>query len=212
MIVDPAEGKLTPCLPGAVFIAVEGIDGVGKSTVIARASEELRERGYRLHVTSEPSGSMIGSLIRELLRGDQEVPHPGIYALLFVADRMYHYYGEVGPMLNAGYIVISERYMESTLAYQGAMGLPMDWLLELHRLLPRPHATIVLDAPVEVAMARLRNRTRLERFEDAQFLNRAREILLGRAREMSYPIIDASKDVETVAMELVKHVLALLTT
>jgi len=192
-----------------MFIAIEGIDGVGKSTVIARSRDELARRGYKLYLTSEPSNSRIGVLIREwLLRGGSEVPHPGIYALLFVADRMHHYYSEVEPMSRAGYIVVSERYMESTIAYQGAMGLPMDWLLELHRFLPRPHLTIVLDAPVEVVVRRLRSRGILERFEDPEFLEKVREILLRRAREMGYPVIDASRSIEETSRELVEYMMA----
>ncbi|MCG2895014.1 MAG: dTMP kinase, partial [Vulcanisaeta sp.] len=125
-----------------MFIAIEGIDGSGKSTVISRLRDRLVDRGFRVHVTSEPSQSPIGRLIRDwLLKQNADVAHPSVFALLFVADRVQHYYGEVKPMLDRGYLVISERYMESTLAYQGAMGLPMDWLIELHRFVPRPDLT-----------------------------------------------------------------------
>ncbi|MCG2863431.1 MAG: dTMP kinase [Vulcanisaeta sp.] len=194
-----------------MFIAIEGIDGSGKSTVISRLRDRLVDRGFRVHVTSEPSQSPIGRLIRDwLLKQNANVAHPSVFALLFVADRVQHYYGEVKPMLDRGYLVISERYMESTLAYQGAMGLPMDWLIELHRFVPRPDLTIILDVPVNVAMSRLSSRRRLEVFEiNRDFLERVRELLLRRALELNYPVINGERDVNAVVDEVfnivIKH-------
>ncbi|MCG2869806.1 MAG: dTMP kinase [Vulcanisaeta sp.] len=194
-----------------MFIAIEGIDGSGKSTVISRLRDRLVDRGFRVHVTSEPSQSPIGRLIRDwLLKQNADVAHPSVFALLFVADRVQHYYGEVKPMLDRGYLVISERYMESTLAYQGAMGLPMDWLIELHRFVPRPDLTIILDVPVNVAMSRLSSRRRLEVFEiNRDFLERVRELLLRRALELNYPVINGERDVNAVVDEVfnivIKH-------
>jgi dTMP kinase len=194
-----------------MFIAIEGIDGSGKSTVISRLRDRLVDRGFRVHVTSEPSQSPIGRLIRNwLLKQNADVAHPSVFALLFVADRVQHYYGEVKPMLDRGYLVISERYMESTLAYQGAMGLPMDWLIELHRFVPRPDLTIILDVPVNVAMSRLSSRRRLEVFEiNKDFLERVRELLLRRALELNYPVINSEGDVNAVVDEVfnivIKH-------
>jgi dTMP kinase len=100
--------------------------------------------------------------------------------------------------------------MESTLAYQGAMGLPMDWLIELHRFVPRPDLTIILDVPVNVAMSRLSSRRRLEVFEiNRDFLERVRELLLRRALELNYPVINGERDVNAVVDEVfnivIKH-------
>ncbi|WP_252901370.1 dTMP kinase [Vulcanisaeta sp. JCM 14467] len=90
-----------------------------------------------------------------------------------MADRVQHYYGEVKPMLDIGYVVITERYMESTLAYQGAMSLPQEWLMELHKFVPMPDLTIILDAPVDTVINRLSSRRVLEVFEvDREFLVR----------------------------------------
>ncbi|MFB6470205.1 MAG: dTMP kinase [Vulcanisaeta sp. AZ3] len=191
-----------------MFVAIEGIDGSGKSTVINKLMVLLKGRGFKVHATSEPSQSMIGKLIRDwLLKPNSEVAHPSVFALLFVADRVQHYYSEVKPLLDKGYVVISERYMESTLAYQGAMGLPIDWLVELHRFVPKPDLTIVLDVPIDVAVARLRSRHELEVFEvDREFLGRVRDFLLGRVRENGYPIIDASRDVDSVVHDILELV------
>ena len=187
-----------------MFIAIEGIDGVGKSTVIGMLRSRLEGDGYRVYTTAEPSQSPIGRLIRDwLLKPGSKVAHPSIFALLFVADRVQHYYGEVRPMLDSGYLVITERYMESTLAYQGAMGLPREWLMELHRFVPRPDLTIILDAPVDTVINRLRNRRELEVFEvDREFLSRVREILLERASLNNYPVINADRDLGAVVDEV----------
>ncbi len=90
-------------------------------------------------------------------------------------------------MLDSGYLVITERYMESTLAYQGAMGLQQEWLMELHRFVPKPDLTIILDAPVDIVISRLRSRRELEVFEvNKEFLIKVREILLRRALMNNY--------------------------
>lgn len=183
-----------------MFIAIEGIDGVGKSTVISILRKKLERDGYRVYATAEPSQSPIGKLIRDwLLKPGSVAVHPSIFALLFTADRVQHYYSEVEPMLNSGYLVITERYMESTLAYQGAMGLPQEWLMELHRFVPRPDLTIILDAPIETVIGRLSNRRELEVFEiNKEFLSRVRSILLERASLNNYPVINAGRELGLV--------------
>ncbi|MGC8542953.1 MAG: dTMP kinase [Vulcanisaeta sp.] len=195
-----------------MFIAIEGIDGVGKSTVISLLKERLMGSGFRVYTTSEPSQSPIGRLIRDwLLKQGSNVAHPSIFALLFVADRTQHYYGEVKPMLDNGYLVISERYMESTLAYQGAMGLPTDWLVELHRFVPKPNLTVILDVPVDVAITRLRGRRELEVFEvNKDFLSKVRDILLNRARANGYPVINADRNVDVVVDDVYELIVSAL--
>ncbi|GAB6946349.1 dTMP kinase [Vulcanisaeta sp. JCM 16161] len=183
-----------------MFVAIEGIDGVGKSTVISMLRKKLEEDGYRVYTTAEPSQSPIGRLIRDwLLKPGSNVAHPSIFALLFTADRVQHYYGEVKPMLDEGYLVITERYMESTLAYQGAMGLQQEWLMELHRFVPKPDLTIILDAPIDTVINRLRSRRELEVFEiNREFLIKVRDILLRRALMNNYPVVNANRDLGVV--------------
>ncbi|ADY00363.1 MAG: dTMP kinase [Vulcanisaeta sp.] len=187
-----------------MFVAVEGIDGVGKSTVISMLRKKLESNGYRVYTTAEPSQSPIGRLIRDwLLKPSSNAAHPSIFALLFTADRVQHYYGEVKPKLDSGYLVITERYMESTLAYQGAMGLPQEWLMELHRFVPRPDLTIILDAPIETVIGRLSNRRELEVFEvNKEFLSKVREFLLRRASTNNYPVINADRDLESIVNDI----------
>ncbi len=194
-----------------MFIALEGIDGVGKTTIALRLAKILESYGYRVFLTSEPTNSPIGVLIRDWLLKDEEASHPAVYALLFVADRVQHYHGVIRGYLDRGYVVITERYSESTIAYQGAMGLPIEWLEELHRFVPRPDLTVVLDAPLNVIAERLKSRGRLEKFErNLDFLAKAREILLKRASSFGYPIIDTNRDVGEVVNDVLNLVLNLL--
>lgn len=186
-----------------LFIDIEGIDGVGKSTVIRHVAEELKGRGYLIHVTSEPSESVIGQFIRRsVLAGGAKVD-PSALTLLFAADRVIHYATVIKPKLSEGYLVITERYIESSLAYQGAQGVPINWIIEVNSMVNKPDLTIILDAPLEVVMSRLTNRGMLEYFErNIDLLRRAREIYLRRARELNYPVIDASRSINQVVKEV----------
>jgi len=181
-----------------VFIAVEGIDGSGKTTVIAEVAKALP----RVYVTREPSGGPIGRLLKEwALRGGTADPH--VDALLFAADRVEHYKREIEPRLREGYIVITERYVESSIAYQGAAGVPIEYILYINSVVPRPHLTIILDVDPAEAVKRIKARERLEKFEDVEFLRRVREIYLARARAEGYPVIDAGRPAGEVARDVV---------
>jgi len=181
-----------------VFIAVEGIDGSGKTTVIAEVAKALP----RVYVTREPSGGPIGRLLKEwALRGGTADPH--VDALLFAADRVEHYKREIEPRLREGYVVITERYVESSIAYQGAAGVPIEYILYINSVVPRPHLTIILDVDPAEAVKRIKARERLEKFEDVEFLRRVREIYLARARAEGYPVIDAGRPAGEVARDVV---------
>ncbi|MCC6031288.1 MAG: dTMP kinase [Pyrobaculum sp.] len=179
------------------FVAVEGIDGSGKSTVIGLLAEMLP----RVYVTREPSGGPIGRLIREwALRGGSIDPH--VDALLFAADRIEHYRREIEPKLRENFLVVTERYIESSIAYQGAAGVSIEFVKYINSLVPRPDLTIILDVDPEIAIARIARRGGVEKFEHVSFLRRVREIYLRRAEEEGYPVVDASRPPEAVAREV----------
>ncbi len=179
------------------FVAIEGIDGSGKSTVISHLAGILP----RVYVTREPSDGPIGRLIREwALRGGSSDPH--VDALLFAADRIEHYRREVKPKLMEGFLVVTERYVESSVAYQGAAGVPIDFILYINSLVPKPNLTVILDVDPQIAVERIARRGRGDKFEDAAFLRRVREIYLRRAAEEGYPVVDASRPPEAVAREV----------
>ena len=177
-----------------VFVVFEGIDGSGTTTQAARYAAHLRAGRRLVHVTHEPSGGPIGAQIRLVLRNRLTLPathQAEVMALLFAADRLDHVESEIAPHLRDGYVVISDRYDLSSLAYQSitagsasdvSPGGPsgpssqqrrdtagtIDWIRTLNRFARRPDVTVVLDVSPDVAAARRRARGgAAELFDDA---------------------------------------------
>lgn len=143
---------------------LEGIDGAGTTTHVARLGDRLRDAHARVHLTREPSDGPVGTLIRQVLTGRLVVPGGRApawvtMALLFAADRMDHFESEIEPFLATGGVVLSDRYDASSLAYQSVSCGPdsasaVEWIRSLNRYVRRPDLTIVLDVPPEVASER----------------------------------------------------------
>ncbi len=132
------------------FITFEGGEGVGKSTQLNLVANRLREKGYDVVVTREPGGTPLGEKIREvLLKGDVDKMDPMTEALLFTAIRKNHVSKVIKPALEAGKIIISDRYVDTTFAYQGfAHGLGISKMKELYNLAVGdfyPDLTIIFD-------------------------------------------------------------------
>jgi len=154
------------------FVVVEGIDGAGTTTQVAKLAARLRKDGHLVRSTREPSDGPIGSMIRQVLTGRVVSPEgaPGwaTMALLFAADRMDHVEAEIVPFVKSGGVVISDRYDASSLAYQSVTSgagakQAVEWIRTLNAHAVRPDLTIVLDLNADVAAAR-----REERGEAAQ--------------------------------------------
>ncbi|VVB54794.1 putative thymidylate kinase [uncultured archaeon] len=151
-----------------MFIVLEGVDGCGKSTQAKLLGEYLKGLGKLVVLTAEPSKSMVGVALRQILRGDAEVDARTL-ALLFTADRMEHLKAEILPALESGKIVVCERYVLSTVAYQAAQGVDAQWILELNRFAPKPDVSFLLEADPKTAAARAKSG---EIFEREDFLKR----------------------------------------
>jgi dTMP kinase len=153
-----------------VFISFEGMDGSGKTTQIGKLAAALGENGHAVLVTREPGGTALGeSLRRILLEHAAEEPTPLTEALLFLADRHQHLSRTILPALSGGTIVICDRYIDSTVAYQGfGKGLDVSLLEALNTLATggrNPDLTILLDVPPETLQLR-RGLPTNDRFED----------------------------------------------
>jgi len=143
--------------PRGCFIVLEGIDGSGTTLQTRALADRLRERGREVLETREPTGGAIGALIRERLSVRAAALDPAALALLFAADRIDHVAREVAPAIAAGNVVISDRYLLSSLAYQ-SLDCDPSWIREINGRAVRPDLTLVLEVPVEVAFDRVQRR------------------------------------------------------
>jgi dTMP kinase len=203
------------------FITLEGGEGAGKSTQARRLAERLIGRGHSVVVTREPGGSPGAETIRELLvTGQTDRWSPITETLLMYAARRDHIERTVAPALEAGDWVVSDRFADSTRAYQGAGGgAPASLIQTLERHVlgeTRPDLTLILDLPVDVGLARTMARNHAEtRFEakGAAFHQRLREGFLAIARVEAdrCVVVDASAPVDQVEAAIWAAVEARLT-
>jgi dTMP kinase len=182
------------------FIVFEGIDGSGKSTHIKMLAGKLREEGYTVVVTAEPSRDDIGKLIRRYAKRSEERLPAEAEALLFAADRKMHLKKVVLPAIKRGQIVISDRYLHSTLAYQGALGLDLDWIMELNRFALKPDLTILLDILPEYSLERVKRKKTV--FEVTEYLRKVREIYLRYVELGDLVKIDADRSRKVIQSEI----------
>src|SRR5215469_10178011 len=145
-----------------MFITVEGIEGCGKSTLLAGLSERLRDRGGEIIVTREPGGTPVGDAIRQIFLHKPVEPVPLAEAFLINAARAQHVSEVILPALDRGATVLCDRFVDSTLAYQGyGRGLDLTLLRSICDAATgglQPDLTVVLDVPVSISRERLRER------------------------------------------------------
>lgn len=157
------------------FIVIEGIDGSGKSTQAKKLYQWIKEHKKKVHLTSEPTSYLIGGLIRSQLIKDWKSSLECLQ-LLFAADRAYHLEKEIIPLLKKGYMVISDRYFLSTIAYGLLEIEDLNWLLEINRRFLLPDLTFILDLPSEEAIKRMKNeRFFVNLFEEKKKLEKVRK-------------------------------------
>jgi len=155
------------------FITFEGVEGSGKSLQLQRVAQALQQEGIAYRLTLEPGGTELGRELRAVLLKTNGAPRaPVTELLLYLADRYQHIQEVVTPALDSGIHVLSDRYHDATLAYQGyARGLGIEWTDGLARYLglPRPDLTLLFDVPVAVGLKRARSRETLNRSDMGRF-------------------------------------------
>jgi dTMP kinase len=199
------------------FLTLEGIEGVGKSTQVARLSEGLRTRGVEHVITREPGGTPLAESIRGIVLNPAQgeaLPATAELLLMFAA-RAVHLDNLVEPHLAAGHWVVCDRFTDATYAYQGGgRGLSAAHIGQLENMVQgarRPDLTLLLDAPVEQALRRAHRRNAgapADRFESerVEFFERVRAAYLARAAAapQRVEIIDAAQSVEAVAAAILE--------
>jgi dTMP kinase len=199
-----------------LFIAFEGGEGAGKSTQIALLASSLRAAARVVRTTFEPGDSPLGAELRRLLL-DPTAPEvsPRAEALLYAADRAHHVDTVIRPALAAGEVVLTDRYLDSTLAYQGA-GRSLDGAGEISAWAAGglvPDLTVVLDIDPVVGLARAKSRSAPDRLEAASlgFHRAVRQAFLdlAAAEPARYLVVDATAEAEAIARRIVSVVGAL---
>lgn len=194
-----------------VFITVEGIEGVGKTTNMSFVQNFLRSYGVELAVTREPGGTPLAEKIRALLLDhSEEALNEDAELLLVFAARAQHLSQLIKPALEQGSWVLSDRFTDATYAYQGGgRGLSLDMIAQLEQAVQgdlRPDLTLLLDVPVDIGMARAGKRGELDRFEREKqaFFEKVRDTYLARAAAEPdrFAIIDASQPLNQVQADI----------
>jgi len=207
-----------------LFITLEGVEGSGKTTQAATLAEALRKEGRTVSVTHEPGGTRAGEAIRKIFLDPEVSLDVASELLLVLADRAQHVREKLRPGVEAGEIVISDRYSDSTVAYQGyGRGFDLPLLRQLNQLATTgmvPDLTIVLDCPAEVGLERTRERVkgqahRFDRFESemVEFHRRVRDGFLATAKaepdrvrivNSQQPYRSAASEILSAALELIR--------
>ena len=155
-----------------LFISFEGGEGSGKSSVITVVKEKLEAEGYKVVITREPGGVNVSEQIRNVILAVDNQMSKETEALLYAASRVEHLYAKVLPLLEQGYIVLSDRYLDSSLAYQGyARGIGIEKVLEINMFAKEylPKVTYFFDVTPEVGLARIKGRNKIDRLDLEEF-------------------------------------------
>lgn len=191
------------------FICIEGLDASGKTTHARRLVRELKQRGFKAMYTTEPSPGEIGKFIRTyILQRKKRVPG-AVEALLFAVDRVVHLEQRVKPALQKGKIVVSDRYVYSSLAYQGAAGLDLNWIEEINRSAVSPDLAIYIDVSPEILIKRMKWRKKSV-MEQLQIQRKVQQVYLKLVNDGRLVRVDGNRSVNEVARDILTIILDFL--
>jgi len=195
------------CTTKGIFISFEGIEGTGKTTQAGFLAERLGAEGRDAFLTYEPGGTVVGKKIREvLLEPDHKEMSYVAELLLYNADRAQHLTEKIVPALGEGKVVITDRFSDSTVAYQGyGRGIDLSLILSIDSIATggiRPDLTILFDLDAETGLRRNKKMNKVDRLEleDIEFHKRVREgfLKIAETEPDRVKIVDASRPIEQV--------------
>jgi dTMP kinase len=209
-------GSITAPKTEGLFISFEGGEGSGKSTQSKLLKEWFETEGKSVVLTREPGGTALGKNLRKILLDNSTGDiSPRSEALLYAADRAHHVYSLIRPALERGDVVITDRYFDSSIAYQGAgRVLSSSEVARINRWATEslfPTITIILDQPADIGLSRIKNADRLES-ESIDFHNRVRQeyLQLASMDPERYMVIDAQRPVIEIHQEITARITALI--
>lgn len=193
-----------------LFIVLEGIDGSGKGEMMKRLEQHYSKK-YKVLATGEPTDGRYGKEIRKLLKEETDpLSNKEKLLELYIKDREEHLKNQIIPFLKDGQgkILFCDRYYYSTIVYQNAQGIPINDLIESNKLFKKPDICFILDAPAELALKRIIDRGKEEKFEQLEFMKKLRKRFLELKSRLNdkIMIIDASKRKEEVFDKLKQEI------
>ena len=192
------------------FIVFEGIDGGGKTTQIKLLANYFKQRGYEIELHMEPTMTPIGALLWKYMKSEDRSFDPKTEALLFAADRIEH--GKtIQKALDENKVVISDRYIHSSLAYQGAAGVDLEWMLSLNMHALKPNLIFLLDIDPVKGLERASGRRKTV-FEENEYLKRVRAEYMRYSDKGELVVIDAEQPIEQVHKDVLDQIEILLNT
>lgn len=178
------------------FLVLEGIDGSGKTTIAKMLVNDLTNRGFKAYYSFEPWTSTYVKVLKEEYGSLRDAY---LDALTYACDRLIHLKLEVLKLLDEGYIVISDRYYYSSVAYQSSQNAPFEWVLAINSVFPEPDLAILLDVDPETGLSRKKEaRSRFPEYENIGFLARVRENYMKLVELGKLILINANAPVEDV--------------
>ena len=191
-----------------VFICLEGLDGSGKTTHTHRLIRNLQKQGIDAIYTTEPSRGVLGTFIRSsVLETKTRVPRV-VEAVLFAIDRVEHLEKDVIPALKNGKVVVSDRSIYSSLAYQGAAGLDIEWIEEINRFALPPDLGIYVDVPPEVVIKRIRRKKSI--MEKLETQRKVQQVYLNYVNKGKLFSVDGDRQKAEVEKNILEIVLNFL--
>ena len=188
-----------------MLINLEGIDGCGKSTQTKLLQTKLEELGETTVVLKEPTNGPHGQKLWDVLHGKRKATNEEILEF-FILDRKQHVNEKIQPALDDGTIVLMDRYYYSSMAYQVAGGLDVEYIRNKHDFAPNPDIVLIFDLPVSTALERVRGHSEADEFEKEEHLKKVREAYLNLESDPLVRIVDSVRTPEEIFEEVWKLV------